>query len=106
MGVTWEIERCERENRLAAARETRRREELEKRVHDQHVELDRRYKDRCREVEIDRREKKWEKEENARLVDMQKDWKQTVVQSEEKRSNEKLDRCEAMRNSAHARAER
>merc|ERR1719440_2106834 len=67
--VTWEIERCERENRLAAARETRRREELEKRVHDQHVELDRRYKDRCREVEMDRREKVWEKRENARLIE-------------------------------------
>merc|ERR1719408_1105398 len=76
--VTWEIERCERENRLAAARETRRREELEKRVHDQHVELDRRYKDRCREVEIDRRDKTWEKKENARLMEMQRDAKELI----------------------------
>merc|ERR1719183_2818214 len=70
--VSWEIEKCERNNRLAAARETRRREELEKRVHDQHVELDRRYKDRCREVEIERREKAWEKKENEQLVNMQR----------------------------------
>merc|ERR1719181_2040792 len=63
--VAWEIERCERENRLAAARETRRREELEKRVQDQHLELDRRYKDRRREVEIDKREKTWEGTENV-----------------------------------------
>merc|ERR1719454_928854 len=73
--VAWEIERCERENRLAAARETRRREELEKRGHDQHVELDTRYKDRCRDVEIDRRGKMWEAKENARLIDMQKEAK-------------------------------
>lgn len=104
--VSWEIERCERENRLAAARETRRREELEKRVQDQHVELDRRYKDRCREVEIDRREKVWEKKENARLVDMQRDSKELSGISATKRGGEKLQRCEDMRNAASERAAR
>merc|ERR1719267_482592 len=84
--VSWEIERCERENRLAAARETRRREELEKRVHDQHIELDRRYKDRCREVEIDRREKRWEERENGKLVNMQRSAREDEQFSQEKRT--------------------
>merc|ERR1719408_1051542 len=88
--VAWEIERCERENRLAAARETRRREELEKRVQDQHVELDRRYKDRCREVEIDGREKAWEKKENGRLMEMQKEAKENQAFSAQKRADEKI----------------
>merc|ERR1719198_2002278 len=104
--VSWEIERCERENRLAAARETRRREELEKRVHDQHVELDRQYKDRCREVEIVRRGKLWEKKENARLIEMQKEAKELTEISETKRANEKLQRCDDMRNATAERAAR
>lgn len=104
--VSWEIERCERENRLAAARETRRREELEKRVLDQHVELDRRYKDRCREVEMDRREKAWEKEENARLMEMQREAKEHTRICEAKRAEEKAQRCEDMRGAASERAAR
>merc|ERR1719386_296877 len=80
--VAWEIQSCERENRLAAAKETRRREELEKHVADQHLELDRRYKDRCREVEIDRRNKEWEKKENMRLMYMQQEAKASIAMSE------------------------
>lgn len=102
--VAWEIERCERENRLAAARETRRREELEKRVQDQHLELDRRYKDRRREVEIDKRCVTWEKNENGRLMEMQKDAKENEVVGSTKRADEKLQRCEDMRNAASERA--
>jgi len=102
--VAWEIERCERENRLAAARETRRREELEKRVHDQHMELDRRYKDRCREVEIVRRGKLWEKKENARLIDMQREAKEILEISDTKRAGEKAQRCKDMRDAASERA--
>jgi len=104
--VAWEIERCERENRLAAARETRRREELEKRVTDQHVELDRRYKDRCREVEMDRREKNWHERENARLVEMQKFAKEMIQKSDTKRVGEKVQRCGDLRNAASERAAR
>lgn len=95
---------CERENRLASARETRRREELEKRVQDQHLDLDRRYKDRCRDVEIDGREKLWEKSENGRLMQMQKEAKENQAISENKRGEEKVQRCEDMRNAASERA--
>mmetsp|Transcript_62053 Transcript_62053/g.108640 ORF Transcript_62053/g.108640 Transcript_62053/m.108640 type:complete len:234 (-) Transcript_62053:60-761(-) len=102
--VAWEIERCERENRLAAARETRRREELEARVYQQHTEIDRRYKERCRDVEIDRREKAWEEKENNRLITMHQDHIENTQTCESKRASEKERRCEEMRNAAAERA--
>merc|ERR1712072_661708 len=95
---------CERENRLVAARESRRREELENRVQEQHVELDRRYKDRCREVEIDRKNKEWEKKENMRLMYMQQEAKASIAMSENKRHDEKLKCCMDMQNAAADRA--
>lgn len=104
--VAAEIENCERENRLAAARETRRREDLEKRVQDQHTELDRRYKDRCREVETDRRIKAWEIKENGRLVEMQREAQECKLVSDSTRAAQKLQRCEDMRNAASERATR
>jgi len=102
--VAWGIETCERENRLAAARETRRRQELEKRVQEQHCKLDRRYKDRCRQVDIDRKEKTWEKSENERLLEMQIDAKDVELISEKKRAEEKLQRCTVMRDNASEKA--
>jgi len=102
--VAWGIETCERENRLAAARETRRRQELEKRVQEQHCKLDRSYKDRCRQVDIDRKEKTWEKSENERLLEMQIDAKDVELISEKKRAEEKLQRCTTMRNNASEKA--
>lgn len=102
--VAWGIETCERENRLAAARETRRRQELEKRVQEQHCKLDRRHKDRCRQVEIDKKEQAWEKSENATLLQMHIDSKDVEQVSEQRRADEKFQRCMTLRDNSSEKA--
>merc|ERR1712176_621050 len=102
--VQWEIIGCERENRLASAREARRREELESRVLTRHVEIDRRYKERCRAVEIDKRNKSWQEKENTRLIKMHNDAKAEEEQREEANKSEKARLCDEMRSAAADRA--
>eukprot|EP00405_Crypthecodinium_cohnii_P010276 CAMPEP_0206433430 /NCGR_PEP_ID=MMETSP0324_2-20121206/8526_1 /ASSEMBLY_ACC=CAM_ASM_000836 /TAXON_ID=2866 /ORGANISM="Crypthecodinium cohnii, Strain Seligo" /LENGTH=233 /DNA_ID=CAMNT_0053899689 /DNA_START=40 /DNA_END=741 /DNA_ORIENTATION=- len=103
--VAWQIERCERENRLQAARETRRREMLEKRVHSRHMEVDRKYKERCRNVEIERKHSAWEEKENARLMEMHSAAKEAQKVREEVLAADKARLCEEQRAAAHDRAE-
>eukprot|EP00929_Paragymnodinium_shiwhaense_P111786 TRINITY_DN80073_c0_g1_i1.p2 TRINITY_DN80073_c0_g1~~TRINITY_DN80073_c0_g1_i1.p2 ORF type:complete len:241 (+),score=84.63 TRINITY_DN80073_c0_g1_i1:99-821(+) len=102
--VQWEISRCERENRLASAREQRRKEELEARVYTKHVEIDRRYKDRCRAVEIDKRNATWEERENNRLVVMHREAQQRKEVQNEALLAEKERLCGEMRDAAAERA--
>lgn len=102
--VEWEIARCERENRLASAREQRRREELETRVYGRHVEIDRKYKDRCRAVEIQKRDQMWQDAENHRLVQMHRDAQLKKADHTEAMITEKARLNEDMRNAAAERA--
>merc|ERR1719401_3156833 len=81
--VAWQIERCERENRLQSSREARRREDLEKRVYHRHLDVDRKYKERCRNVQIERRGREWEDKENSKLVAMHQEAKEAAQKREE-----------------------
>lgn len=104
--VAWQIQRCERDNRLTSAKETRLREALEQRVYDRHIDVDRRYKERCRNVEIDKRQKTWEEKENTRLVAMHREAHQATQQRDEALAAEKSKQCEELRSAATERAER
>merc|ERR1719281_855707 len=57
--VSWEVLRLEKENRLAAAREAARRKHCEERLRVKQEEVEREYKDRCREVAIEKRTHHW-----------------------------------------------
>lgn len=104
--VMWQIQRCERDNRLAAAREARRKEELEKRVAQRHLEIERKYKERCRQVEIDKRAQTWEQTENTRLVDMHAQAEADKKAAEEKLAQAKSEKYEQLQQAAAARAEK
>mmetsp|Transcript_38885 Transcript_38885/g.98679 ORF Transcript_38885/g.98679 Transcript_38885/m.98679 type:complete len:240 (-) Transcript_38885:47-766(-) len=103
--VAWQIELCERENRLQSAREARRREMLEKRVYHRHVDVDRKYKERCRNVEIEKRSQAWEEKENTKLLAMHNDSKVAQHAREEALAADKARLCEAERDAAAQRAE-
>merc|ERR1719188_2553607 len=92
--VAWQIERCERENQLTSARESRLREALERRVYERHVDVDRKYKERCRNVEIEKRKAAWEERENTRLINMHRSAKETAAAQEEALAAEKAKQCE------------
>lgn len=102
--IAWHIDSCERENRLAAARESRRREELESRVFQRHLEIDRRYKDRCREDEIEKRAEAWEERENVRLVAMHREARATAQAREEESRALKAQLFQEFRTQSEARA--
>mmetsp|Transcript_100679 Transcript_100679/g.290930 ORF Transcript_100679/g.290930 Transcript_100679/m.290930 type:complete len:267 (-) Transcript_100679:87-887(-) len=104
--VAWQIEHCERENRLTSARESRLREELEGRVYKRHLEIDRRYKERCRNAEIEKRNAAWEQRENARLVAMHRDSRQAAEAQKQVLAVEKQKQFEELRAAAAERAER
>lgn len=102
----WQIERSERDNRIAAARETRRKEELEGRIYHRHKEIDRKYKDRCREAEIEKRQQAWADEENARLVALQRQAQEEKKAATDRRALEKARKFEELRVAAAERAEK
>jgi len=66
--VGWELMRLDRENRLEVARESAKRRALEDRVARRHKEVERDYRNRCREAKIRERTEKWQKEENERIA--------------------------------------
>merc|ERR1719146_264646 len=66
--VGWELMRLDRENRLEVARESARRRALEERVAMKHKEVERDYRNRCREAKIRDRTAKWENEETERIA--------------------------------------
>lgn len=104
--VMWQIERCERDNRLVAARELRRKSELEERVYKRHLEIDRKYKERCREAEIEKKEQSWTDRENDRLIDMHQVALEERTSAADKRALEKSVKFEEMRTAAAERAEK
>lgn len=104
--VVWEIERCERESRIACARENRRKEELEARVAQRHFEVDCRYKERCRTGEIQKRDQAWEQQENERLVEMNRTAREEKEAREAARLDEKAARCRELREAACDKAEK
>merc|ERR1719389_598586 len=67
--VGWELQRLDRENRLEVAREAARRKALEERVARKHNEVERDYRNRCREAKIRERVAKWEKVETNRIAE-------------------------------------
>lgn len=103
--VAWEIERCECANRLASAREIRRKEQLEEKVFERHIEVDRKHKERSREVAITAKAKTWEQKENARLVEDHKRAKADDAEKGEARTAERQRRCDDLRAAAAERAE-
>lgn len=104
--LAWQIEKVEKENRILAAQEARRREELERRVCQRHIELDHRYKDRLREVAIERRAEAWASQENARLAAISREAKEEAAAHNAAVAAEKAERYEAMRLDAAERAGR
>merc|ERR1712032_676284 len=62
-----------------------------------HMEIDHRYKQRCRDVEVKKRQDVWEKEENARLIQMNRDASQLVEERKEARASAKEKLCERSR---------
>jgi hypothetical protein len=60
--------RLDRENRLEVARESARRRALEDRVARRHSEVERDYRNRCREAKIRERVADWEKRETERIA--------------------------------------
>merc|ERR1711920_397301 len=95
--VAWQIQKCERDNRLTSARETRRRQELERRVYQRHLEIDRRYKERCRNLGIEKRESEWELQENARLTTLHAEAKEQSDARCTALAEEKARKCEEFR---------
>lgn len=65
--VTWELEKMEKTNRIAAAREAAHRKQLEDRIKQQSEEVEREYKNRCREVQIQKKLQAWETKENQKI---------------------------------------
>merc|ERR1719262_1190737 len=65
--VSWEVLRLEKENRLAAAREAARRKHCEERLRLKQEEVEREYRERCREVAIDKRTQHWEQSNNEKI---------------------------------------
>lgn len=102
--VAWEIETCERENRLIAARETRKREDLEGRLKARHAHIDNRYKERSRDTAIKKREASWEKKENERLVDMHQTAQEEKSAKEKQQVDRKASKYEELRDEAADRA--
>jgi len=103
--VAWQIEKLERENRIANAKANRRKGELESRICQRHLEVDGKYKDRCRAVEAERYEQEWEKTENARLMEMRKKAQDEAATRKEWLSNEKARLWDEMQQAATDRAE-
>lgn len=64
--VSWEVLRLEKENRLAAAREAARRKHCEERLRLKQEEVEREYKERCREVAIEKRTQHWSTHQNEK----------------------------------------
>eukprot|EP00747_Dinoflagellata_sp_TGD_P166370 gnl/TRDRNA2_/TRDRNA2_189058_c0_seq1.p1 gnl/TRDRNA2_/TRDRNA2_189058_c0~~gnl/TRDRNA2_/TRDRNA2_189058_c0_seq1.p1 ORF type:complete len:251 (+),score=65.76 gnl/TRDRNA2_/TRDRNA2_189058_c0_seq1:68-820(+) len=102
--ISWEIERCERQNRLASARETQRREKLEERVCERHAEVDRAYKDRCREAAIQKRTDAWVQRKTAEVSDMVRSSKEDMKAKAAQRAREKAEKCDALQAEASKRA--
>ena len=102
--VAWQIESCERENRIAAARETRRRAELQKRVTQRHSIIDQRYKERCRDTSINKREEAWEQQENAKLVRQNREAQEIEQKKEEELAARKVEKYEELKRDAEDRA--
>jgi len=103
--VAWQIEKLERENRIANAKQNRRKGELESRICQRHLEVDDKYKDRCRVVETERHEQAWEKAKNARLVEMCKQAQDEAATRKEWLSNEKARLWDEMQQAAVDRAQ-
>eukprot|EP00747_Dinoflagellata_sp_TGD_P183346 gnl/TRDRNA2_/TRDRNA2_38153_c0_seq1.p1 gnl/TRDRNA2_/TRDRNA2_38153_c0~~gnl/TRDRNA2_/TRDRNA2_38153_c0_seq1.p1 ORF type:complete len:500 (+),score=136.04 gnl/TRDRNA2_/TRDRNA2_38153_c0_seq1:150-1502(+) len=59
--VTWEVHRLEKQNRIAASREAAARCALELRIREENEQVEREYKTRCRDIQIERRYNAWTK---------------------------------------------
>merc|ERR1719261_2253365 len=66
--VSWEVEKLEKENRLAAAREAARRKNLEQRVQKKHKLVEREYQEKCRSIEISRRKEEWNERRKSEIL--------------------------------------
>merc|ERR1719478_1111274 len=66
--VTWEVEKLEKENRLSSAREAARRRHLEERVKTKHDLVEREYQEKCRSIEIAKKEKHWKEKQTADIL--------------------------------------
>lgn len=67
--VAWEVLRLEKENRLAAAREAARRKHCEDRLRMKQEEVEREYKEKCRDVAMQKRIEHWETKENQKICE-------------------------------------
>lgn len=104
--VSWEVEKLEKENRLAAAREGARRRHLEGRVLKKHLQVEREYQEKCRSIEISRRKEEWQQRRTSEVLDQV-----STSQAEREATAEKLHAAKdavaaEMRESCGARAEK
>lgn len=104
--MEWTISRSERAERIAAARESRKREVLEASVFHRHREIDHRHKEDCREAAIEKRETAWLAAENGRLASMNHEAGETVREQERRIEVEKARLFAQMQADAARRAEK
>merc|ERR1719420_1258653 len=103
--VGWELMRLDRENRLEVARESARRRALEDRVALKHKEVERDYRNRCREAKIRERVMKWEKEETDRIAAAIEAARNAKAVKEEMLARAKQARREALQREAELKRE-
>merc|ERR1712032_1804466 len=60
----------------------------------------------CRNLEIEKREEKWEQEENTRLIEIHKEAKETSEERQAKLAQEKSLKCDEFRQECASRAEK
>lgn len=72
----WEFSRMETLNRITAAREAQFQRMLEQRTSTENNQVDREYRERCREAKIEKRKKCWEERVAAEIVGSLKDGKE------------------------------
>mmetsp|Transcript_80778 Transcript_80778/g.249204 ORF Transcript_80778/g.249204 Transcript_80778/m.249204 type:complete len:246 (+) Transcript_80778:53-790(+) len=102
--AAWQIENLERENRLQAAREARRGEELESRLCRKQLELGEQQKGELRSDAIAKRAETWDSQESSRLLAISQGAKEEAAAREAERAARKAQAWEEMRSTAQQRS--
>eukprot|EP00746_Dinoflagellata_sp_MGD_P118085 gnl/MRDRNA2_/MRDRNA2_54131_c0_seq1.p1 gnl/MRDRNA2_/MRDRNA2_54131_c0~~gnl/MRDRNA2_/MRDRNA2_54131_c0_seq1.p1 ORF type:complete len:284 (+),score=85.58 gnl/MRDRNA2_/MRDRNA2_54131_c0_seq1:74-925(+) len=103
--VSWEVLRLEKENRLAAAREAARRKHCEERLRVKQEEVEREYRERCREVAIDKRTQHWLTTNNEKNCAYVNSWKEKLQQDDQQRLSNKEHRAQELLEATTKKAE-
>lgn len=94
--VSWEVLRLEKENRLAAAREAARRKHCEERLKSKQEEVEREYRERCRDIAIEKRTHRWASTNNEKLCAYVTECKEKEGMKQQQGLDNKQSRAEAL----------